>query len=484
MFRYRMLGAAVLLLLPIFIALWYWIAFSSTPVERPSQVLTVEPSAELDELVTISKEKQVAANIKVAPVATRTLSDIRTVPGRVGYDETKRVELRLPTSCIVHRVLVQVGDHVRTGQVMSIVHSAEVAQARAEVLLRHEEWKIAERAFEFQQDIHDGVNRLLRVFAETMDPMEVQRIAQDLQLGKYRQQLLTAYSNFELAKRVASHAEAIRDSGAVPLRIVEQRRTDSTNSEALFRGLVEQTQFEAGQELATAKVASDHARRQLKISEEQLQTLLGYYESPDPVLSDEKDLSIVEIRAPIDGTVQAVHIAPMQRMEVAMPLLDVADTRQVWIRADIRDSEWEALGLQAGEDVQILCPSGPHHSFRGVVRFVGREVDDQSRAVPLVINVDNSDGHLRPGQFVTVQIPRSVTSDVMAVPEQAVVRRDAREFVFARRSDTEFQPVNVRTGVCADGWSEITEGLALGDVIVVEGAFVCKSEWLLAHEVE
>jgi cobalt-zinc-cadmium efflux system membrane fusion protein len=482
MHRYRILaiGSPVLILVAL---AWWFLPYRA----REHELAAVEsfPSGGAvpgGDLVTLSQEQQAAAGIQLARVVPRPLRHIKTVTGRITYDETRRVELRLPLSGIVTRVLVQVGDMVQVGDVLAIASSPEVAAARSEMMLRRDEFDAAERARALQQEIHDGVARMLKALSKHIRPAELQSLTQELRLGEYRQELVSAYSRLELASRLALNAEAVGGSGAVPLRVLEERRSELLSAEAAFRGLVEQSEFDIVHELALAESAAKHARRRLKISQDYLQTLLGLGESPLPPATAEEGLSVVEIRAPIEGSVQALHIAAAQRIEPASPLLDLADTRRVWVAADIREGEWEALGLQTGQELRLKCPAEPDHELRGVVRFVAREVNPQSRAVPLVAVVENEHGHLRPGQFVRVLIPGTNTHEVLAVPDEAITRHEGKEFVFRRTDHSQFQPVRIQTGMHGEGWTEITNGLTQGDWVVIQGTFTCKSEWILSHE--
>ena len=50
------------------------------------------------------------------------------------------------------------------------------------------------------------------------------------------------------------------------------------------------------------------------------------------------------------------------------------------------------------------------------------------------------------------------------------------EFVFVEEAVGEYRQVDVQTGSRSGGRIEIIEGLAIGDRIVIEGAFLLKSE--------
>ena len=64
------------------------------------------------------------------------------------------------------------------------------------------------------------------------------------------------------------------------------------------------------------------------------------------------------------------------------------------------------------------------------------------------------------------------------------MQHENEKFVFVSLGDETFRRVDVQTGVHNEEWVEITEGLNEGEAVVAGGAFLLKSELLLAGEEE
>ena len=60
----------------------------------------------------------------------------------------------------------------------------------------------------------------------------------------------------------------------------------------------------------------------------------------------------------------------------------------------------------------------PSETFRGKVVRIGNVVETESRTVEARIEVNNSDGRLKPGMFADVEIVTTVLQDVMVIPGQ------------------------------------------------------------------
>jgi Cu(I)/Ag(I) efflux system membrane fusion protein len=65
---------------------------------------------------------------------------------------------------------------------------------------------------------------------------------------------------------------------------------------------------------------------------------------------------------------------------------------------------------------------------------------------------------------------------VLAVPEEAVINSGESTRLLLATGDGYFRPVNVKTGLTAQGWTEITSGLKEGDDVVTSGQFLIDSE--------
>jgi len=81
---------------------------------------------------------------------------------------------------------------------------------------------------------------------------------------------------------------------------------------------------------------------------------------------------------------------------------------------------------------------------------------------------------LHPGDYVDVVLETAATAAVVAVPSDAVVLMEGAMSVFKLEGD-EVHPQPVEAGATSSGWTEIRAGLAVGDEVVTQGAFLIKS---------
>lgn len=435
-------------------------------------------------VIRIAEQKVQAAEITATPAARRTLQAIATVPGRLQYEDAHHVAVTASSDATVVKVCVQHGDAVEAGDLLTVINSPEIGYARADVLRHRSSVGVARAKREWEQAVCDGLENLVKAVNKGEDVAGILDNMSEVTLGSYRGDVLSAYSRYELAKKVSANTSAIAETGAIAGRVVEERNSERNAAEAELKAVTEQSLFEATQARATADLEATDAEQRLLVAEQHLETLLGYPEKLDPSQLPEP-LSLVEIRSPLKGTVESKVFAQSERVHQGDEMFIIADTTTLWVAADVREKEWAALRLKPGQTFEVAVPALQDEALTATLEFVGRQVDPKTNAVPLIGTIGNKDGMLRPGQFVRVRLPVGPPRNALAVPNSAIVAHESQSFVFLRQGDTRFRRVDVKTGLeesDESGWTEITSGLKEGDQVVDHGAFALKSELLLEKE--
>ncbi len=239
------------------------------------------------------------------------------------------------------------------------------------------------------------------------------------------------------------------------------------------------------QEMLSARAASREADAALRGAEERLH-LLGL--SNDEVAKlgyDQPRVSIYEVRAPFAGTIVAKEVTRGEMVETQSQLFQVADLSRVWVWIDVYERDLARVHL--GDGVTIEVDAYPDTPFTGEVVYLGSSVQSATRTARARIEVPNPEGRLRPGMFARVRIldPHAAaeapgTVEVVAVPEAAVQRDGDRSVVFVALGEGRFEPRTVKLGRRGEGFVEVLDGVAVGEPVVVAGAFFVKSE--LARE--
>jgi multidrug efflux pump subunit AcrA (membrane-fusion protein) len=105
---------------------------------------------------------------------------------------------------------------------------------------------------------------------------------------------------------------------------------------------------------------------------------------------------------------------------------------------------------------------------------IGRIVDPQSRTVPVIYEVDNSDKRLAIGQAVRVRLFTSSSETAPAVRETAVVDDAGRPVVFVQLAGEAFARRPVKLGNRQNEYVQIVEGVRPGERVVTKGAYLIR----------
>lgn len=435
------------------------------------------------ELIELTPAKSEHAAITTERVATRRLRLQVTVPGRLTYDRTRHVVVRAATAGTIREIRVKPGDAVSPGSPLAIVDAPAVGTARADVLARDADWQLAKQRFDWHRRLKTGVTLLIEGIQSGGDVEQIHGRFRDQTLGEYGGQLLQAFEAVRLADRLVEGSSDIAESGAISERVMRERRANRRSASAALRGLIEQTRFELLQNEAEQEAAVEDARRRLRISRAELARMVTGVASVAVVESefDENDLARVTITASIAGTVEARRFSVSERFDEGDELFTIADTTRLWVEADIRGGQWDALQGPVGERLSVRSAALPDRCFQAELNYVGRMVEPISGTVPLVAAIANPDGLLKPGMFLRVEVPFGPPREGIAVPSASVIDLRGQPSVFLK-ADGGYRPRAVTVGPRFGDRVAVKEGLRVGDEIVVEGAFVLKSELLLTGE--
>ncbi len=187
--------------------------------------------------------------------------------------------------------------------------------------------------------------------------------------------------------------------------------------------------------------------------------------------------------APTQGVV--THLMVRKGMEVGPNnnLYTIADLSRVWLYADVY--EYELPWVREGQNAVIELSYLPGRTFEGTVTYVYPFLDPKTRTARVRIELDNPDLILKPDMFANVTIETETHDDVLAVPEEAVIRSGRRSLAIVALGEGRFSPREVALGIdSGDGWVEVRDGLAEGDRVVTSGQFLIDSESKLREAVQ
>ena len=187
--------------------------------------------------------------------------------------------------------------------------------------------------------------------------------------------------------------------------------------------------------------------------------------------------------APSSGVV--THMMVRKGMEVSpnANLYTIADLSRVWLYADVY--EYELPWIKTGQKGSVELSYLPGQSFQGTVTYVYPFLDPKTRTARVRLELPNEDLTLKPDMFANVTIETEVHRNVLAIPDEAVIRSGQRNLVIVVLGEGRFEPRDVEVGIdSGDGWLEVRSGLRDGEEVVTSGQFLIDSESKLREAVQ
>uniref|UniRef100_UPI002DD67EBE efflux RND transporter periplasmic adaptor subunit n=1 Tax=Dokdonella sp. TaxID=2291710 RepID=UPI002DD67EBE len=187
----------------------------------------------------------------------------------------------------------------------------------------------------------------------------------------------------------------------------------------------------------------------------------------------------VSLLAPIDGTVIRREVSLGQAVQSASDAFQVADLSRLWVLLDL--FEKDLPHVHSAQRAEIRTEAYPGRTFPAQVALIGSVIDEKTRTAPVRVEFDNSEGLLRPGQFVTATLQGEATvaqTAVLTVPRKAVVTVEGKPLLFVQTGSGRFERRSVELGPSGGSLIEVRSGVSEGELVVVDGGFLLKSELL------
>lgn len=274
-------------------------------------------------------------------------------------------------------------------------------------------------------------------------------------------ELLLVLSSRELAE---AKAELLINKSRLDLA-----RANFARIEKLYRqGITPQRDFlKAKQEKITAAVELDAARHRLLalgISPEEIEALLHHRR--------ETDLARYELRAPASGEVIEKHASKGEFLRADRSAFVLADLKRVWVWLTVYQKDLDSI--RPGQRVQISLGEG-WTSVWGTIDYLSPVLEEATRTARARVILENREGRLRPGMFVSAEAILSEVPVRVVVPRSALVELEDQTVLFVRKED-HFEPRPVILGHQNSWQVEIRQGIEPGERYVAKGAFLFKAE--------
>ncbi|CAD5270936.1 MULTISPECIES: efflux RND transporter periplasmic adaptor subunit [Halomonadaceae] len=188
----------------------------------------------------------------------------------------------------------------------------------------------------------------------------------------------------------------------------------------------------------------------------------------------ELDLEYTRITAPVSGRVGRAMVTRGNLASADQSLLTTLvsiDPIHVYFEAD-EQAAFASQTLLTGEasnNLNIELGGDPQRQYKGTLDFIDNRLNPNTGTLQFRAVLDNPDGRIRPGEFARVEMPVARLDQALLVDGKAVLTDQDRRYVYVVDENNLAQRRQVDTGRRVDERTVISEGLAAGDRVIVNG---------------
>jgi RND family efflux transporter MFP subunit len=339
---------------------------------------------------------------RVEVVRPRRITAARRLQTNATLEAFEEADLFAKVSGYLSDVRVDIGDHLKAGQVLAVIDVPEMEQELAEA----------------------------------------------------KAQLESKQSSLELARRQLDHYEA-----NIKLQNALLKRREELGSEGHFISDRVLDEVRANAEIAKADLSVAEANRALAANQvdvaaatvEKIKTLLAYKQIVAPFDG------VVARRLVNRGDLVQVATTATRATPTAGSLFTVQRIDTIRVFCDVPENDVPHVHIG---DPAIVKPSGfDGKPFAGTVSRFSRRLDPETRNMRTEIDLSNPDERLYPGTYAEVSLEMDQRPDALTAPAAAVGTDGDGNFVYTI-TDNRITRLAIKIGLTDNGQTEVTAGLS------------------------
>jgi len=435
-----------------------------------------EEHSDHDEKIVLLKPNEITEfGIEIKTAGPGELNTYVNLPGEVRVNADRLAHIVPRVSGVVLEVRKNLGDHVKAGEIMAVLESAELGKAKTEYFHSKQQLDIAETDRQRAQTIHDNTRRLLDHLKAFPDPEMALKDTAGLDMGENRSRLISSYSHFLLTRETYN-----REKGLYEKKISSQAEfliaeSEYKSAQAVYLAAYDEVSFfikrdllEKNRAVKVASIAMQAAERNLRVlglTDRELESFANENRSEAPVTR-------VEMRAPIAGTVIEKHITLGEMLQRDAKSFVVADLSAVWVDLNVYQKDLPLIreGLQA-----VISAGHGIPNAKGKISYLRPLVGEQTRTALARIVLPNPNKLWRPGLFISGKVAVGNVSVPLMILKSAVQNIDGQTVVFVETNEG-FQSTPVTLGKTSEDFAEVLAGISPGQRYVARGGFTLKAE--------
>lgn len=236
-----------------------------------------------------------------------------------------------------------------------------------------------------------------------------------------------------------------------------ERMKEAIKSDAVSRIQL----VEAESDLTEATAAVSSAEAALKTA----QTNLSYCYIRAP-FTGRIDRSKLDVGNYISGSASAVSLATMYKDDDMYAYFNIADNQ--WLSLAI-DSLKKEKNKTIFKDVDIKLGKDGNQTYPGVLDYFAPNVDLSTGTINLRAKLDNPDGTLKDGLYVSITLPYSEQKNAIIIPDASISTDQLGKYIYIVNDSNIVRYQHITVGqLIDDTLRQVTSGMSPQDLYVTK----------------
>ena len=185
----------------------------------------------------------------------------------------------------------------------------------------------------------------------------------------------------------------------------------------------------------------------------------------------------ITVYAPDSGLIKEISIVEGQYVTEGMSLITIENLNNLWLEADVYPSEIK--NIKVGTPIKIEVAGFANEPIQSKIDFINPQLNAGSQILTIRANLPNANGNFKPGMQAEVKFPSVSQKSIISVPSNAVIRDEKGNYVWIKTGQDKFDVRMVEIGDESDATTIIKNGIKVGENVVVSGAYLLTSEFIL-----
>jgi len=198
----------------------------------------------------------------------------------------------------------------------------------------------------------------------------------------------------------------------------------------------------------------------LDINRTKMETTRADYDNAELMLSR------TAVTSPMDGVIRRLDAKVGLQLSIGDPLAEILEIDKV--KAVIGIPESDVSAVRKRDTVSLTIQALGNTEIAAKKHFLSPAPETTARLYNMELKIDNPQGEILTGMFVRADIIKKQVENSISIPFYSVISRNDQQYVYIEQDGLAVKK-EVSIGIMENWMVEVTDGLAPGDHLIVEG---------------